>query len=89
MNVLFVGGSNLVIRDGLSTLIPQCLSSSGIEVGNVFNISVGATGSLFGLENLSMFGKKTSTLFLLNMALTIFLYTLMISACGSMLFLHC
>lgn len=58
MNVLFVGGSNLVIRDGLSTLIPQCLSSSGIEVGNVFNISVGATGSLFGLENLSMFGKK-------------------------------
>lgn len=58
MNILFVGGSNLVIRDGLSTLIPQCLSASGVEVQNVFNIAVGATGSLFGLENLSMFGKK-------------------------------
>lgn len=58
MNILFVGGSNLVIRDGLSTLVPQYLSSSGVDVENVYNIAVGATGSLFGLENLSMFGKK-------------------------------
>lgn len=58
MNILFIGGSNLVIRDGLSNLIPQCFRSSGTIVDNVYNIAVGATGSLFGLENLSMFGKK-------------------------------
>ncbi|UDM08501.1 SGNH/GDSL hydrolase family protein [Halomonas sp. NyZ770] len=58
MNILFVGGSNLVIKQGISTLIPECLRNSGISVDNVYNIAVGATPCLFGLENLTLFKKK-------------------------------
>lgn len=58
MNVLFIGGSNLVIKNGLSTKIPEVLAALGKKVENVYNISVGATGSLFGLENLTLFHKK-------------------------------
>ncbi|MGP5307793.1 SGNH/GDSL hydrolase family protein [Vreelandella alkaliphila] len=58
MNILFVGGSNLVIKQGISTLIPECLKRAGESVGNVYNIAVGATPCLFGLENLSLFKKK-------------------------------
>ncbi|MGO3862317.1 MAG: SGNH/GDSL hydrolase family protein [Halomonas sp.] len=58
MNVLLIGGSNLVIKNGLSTKIPEVLAALGKKVENVYNISVGATGSLFGLENLTLFNKK-------------------------------
>lgn len=58
MNVLFIGGSNLVIRQGISTLIPKALLDAGEEVSNVYNIAVGATPCLFGYENLTLFRKK-------------------------------
>ncbi|EXJ10642.1 MULTISPECIES: SGNH/GDSL hydrolase family protein [Nitrincola] len=58
VNILFIGGSNLVIRDGLSEMIPKSLMSSGVDVKNVYNIAVGATTCLFGLENTHLFGKK-------------------------------
>ncbi|MBL1377765.1 SGNH/GDSL hydrolase family protein [Zobellella iuensis] len=58
MNVLFVGGSNLVIKNGLSTIIPKILRDSGLDIENTYNISVGATTTLFGLESLSLFIKK-------------------------------
>lgn len=58
MNVLLIGGSNLVIKQGISTLIPRCLQSSGENLDNVYNIAVGATPCLFGLENLTLFKKK-------------------------------
>ncbi|WP_311066004.1 SGNH/GDSL hydrolase family protein [Halomonas sp. DWK9] len=58
MNVLFLGGSNFVIKNGISTQVPDALAASGCKINNVFNISVGATGSLFGIENFSLFGKK-------------------------------
>lgn len=46
------------MRNGISTIIPSVLVSSGANLGQVYNVSVGATGSLFGLENLVLFGQK-------------------------------
>lgn len=58
MNILFIGGSNLVIKKGLTTFIPEILAQNGVDIEHTYNISVGATTSLFGLENLSLFLKK-------------------------------
>lgn len=58
MNILFIGGSNLLMRNGMSMAIPRVFKALGVELGNVWNISVGATGSLFGLENLNLFSSK-------------------------------
>ncbi|MGP9535210.1 MULTISPECIES: SGNH/GDSL hydrolase family protein [unclassified Halomonas] len=58
MNVLFIGGSNLVIKNGVSTLIPKSLIDAGEKVDEVYNIAVGATSCLFGLESLTLFKKK-------------------------------
>lgn len=58
MNILFVGGSNLVLKNGISSLVPLYLKNRNVDVENVYNISVGATSCLFGLENLTFFNKK-------------------------------
>ena len=52
MNIFFIGGSNFVLTRGISEKLPRLLSNAGLMIGSVSNISVGGTGSLFGLENL-------------------------------------
>ncbi len=56
--MLFIGGSNLVINNGIKVQLVRALSDLGILFDNVENIAVGGTGSLFGLENLQIEGTK-------------------------------
>src|SRR5690606_7113577 len=53
MRILFIGGSNFVIKTGVVSTIPTYLAESlKQELVEAKNISVGGTGSLFGLHNL-------------------------------------
>lgn len=53
MHILFIGGSNFVIRDGLSQRLPEDLALlSGRVVTRVDNLSVGGTTSMSGLHRL-------------------------------------
>ncbi|ODP99290.1 SGNH/GDSL hydrolase family protein [Salinivibrio sp. DV] len=58
MNFLFIGGSNFVIKNGIAESIPRCYANMGYRIDNVYNLSVGGTTSLFGLENLNMSNKR-------------------------------
>jgi hypothetical protein len=56
MHILFIGGSNFVIRGGLSQRIPEDLALlSGRAVTRVDNLSVGGTACMAGLHRLLTF----------------------------------
>jgi len=53
MRILFIGGSNLVIKNGLSSILPSYLASHfNRDIEEIVNIAVPGTGSLFGVHNL-------------------------------------
>ncbi|MBB5417202.1 lysophospholipase L1-like esterase [Paraburkholderia atlantica] len=53
MKILLIGGSNLVMTSGISLQLPRFLKMAGLAADPVVtNLSVGGTGSLFGLERL-------------------------------------
>lgn len=53
IKILFIGGSNFVLMQGITEKLPSFLAMAGINIDSVSNIAVGGTGSLFGLENLT------------------------------------
>jgi|GEM_PF-3237176 len=66
MNILFIGGSNMVLTQGVSAKLPRMLALAGVPVGTVDNIAVGATGSLFGLENLTLHPQRDTDLVIIE-----------------------
>ena len=55
MNILLIGGSNLVVVAGMSGMIPVLFEEAGTKIESCDNLSVGGTGSLFGMENLAAY----------------------------------
>jgi lysophospholipase L1-like esterase len=57
MRVLMIGGSNLVINNGIASILPTYLSTQfECQVEEFVNIAVPGSGSLFGLHNLLALG---------------------------------
>ncbi|WP_217522748.1 SGNH/GDSL hydrolase family protein [Vibrio metschnikovii] len=54
MRLLFIGGSNCVIKNGIADCIPKHLEFFGYNIEKTYNLSIGATTSLFGLENFNL-----------------------------------
>ncbi len=52
-NILMIGGSNFVIKNGIRKHLESILRDSISETLDIKNIAVGGTGSLLGLERLS------------------------------------
>lgn len=61
MKILFIGGSNTILKKGISNTIPKSLIESGIAVEKVTNISIGGTSSLFAVENIMKAGTLNVT----------------------------